>query len=299
MRVLITGASGYFAGEMQRQMAGLNHVEFIGLTTDPNKIGKKNSEVMYLSNEEFLNEKSEVPPIDIIVHTAFCRKSNGKFLVESLNFERKMVHWAILHGVKGFINLSSQSVFGSEKEELPKEDECMAPGYLYSLAKSVSELLLEEIADGKLAYTNVRLASLMGPSGSVPKNVLYKFICSGLAGEEFKVIGGKQSFSFLDVRDAADAVYRIMMLPFSSWKKSYNLGPEKQTNMLEMADCVCKKVHELTGKKVGYKFIPDDTQLNAGMDSSRLYEAIQWRPKYNFEMIVEDTIKYVMKNEDF
>lgn len=298
MRILITGASGYFAGEIIRQLSESENVELIALSSDTNKINAKGSEVMLISNEDLFNEEVQIPHVDIIVHTAFCRKSDGKSLIESLNFERKMVHWACNHGVAGFINLSSQSVFGSRKADLPTEDEAMAPGYLYALAKSASELLLEEIAEGNFAYTNVRLASLIGPSGSVPNNVLYKFIRSGLAGEGFTVTGGKQNFSFLDVRDAAEAVCKIMELPVYTWEKAYNLGPEKQTNMLEMADCVCKKIYEIAGKKISYKFVSDDTYLNAGMNSSKLYEAIHWRPKHSFEMITEDTIKFLIRNGD-
>lgn len=298
MRILITGASGYFAGEIIRQLSESENVELIALSSDTHKIRVRNGEAMLISNEEFFQEKVQIPHVDIIVHTAFCRKSDGKSLIESLNFERKIVHWACSHGAAGFINLSSQSVFGSGKADLPTEDEAMAPGYLYALAKSASELLLEEIAEGKLAYTNVRLASLIGPGGSVPNNVLCKFIRSGLAGESFTVTGGKQNFSFLDVRDAVEAVCKIMTLPVNTWEKTYNLGPERQINMIEMADCVCKKIYEITGKEISYRFVSDDTYLNAGMNSSKLYEAICWRPRYSFEMITEDTIKFLMRNED-
>lgn len=299
MKILITGASGYFATEMIRQIGKMKEIEVIALTSNPNKIPQVNESVCLISNEDFFEQASNAQEVDVIVHTAFCRKSDGRGLVESLNFLTKLAHWALRHNVKGFINLSSQSVFGSEKEELPQEDAVMAPGYLYSLAKSASELLLAEIAGEKMCYTNVRLASLMGPSGSVPHNVLYKFISSGLQGKTFNVVGGKQNFSFIDVRDAVEAVCRLMELPFSSWKNSYNLGPEQQTNMLEMADCICQKIEQLAGRKVNYVLQPDDTKLNAGMDSSMLYEEIHWRPKYSFDRIVEDTVNFMIENEDY
>lgn len=298
MKIMITGVSGYFARELIAQLLNQENVELVGLTMNPEKLAGKYDRIKLVSNGDLFTEKV-APEIDIVVHTAFCRKSNGKLLVESLNFERNLIHWSIDHGVKGFINLSSQSVFGSEKEKLPDENSEMAPGSLYSLAKCASELLLEEIADKKLIYSNVRLASLVGPSESVPDNVLYKFICSGLAEKTFKVIGGKQNFSFLDVRDAASAVRKIMLKPLETWESAYNLGPEKQINILEMADCVCKKIYELTGKKIDYEYEQDDTQLNAGMDSTRFFEVIQWRPEYSFEKIVEDTIKYVVRKGEF
>lgn len=297
MRVLITGINGYFAGELIKQLNADKNIEIIGVTSHPEKISNMgNPRIAIVEGTSLFNEEVTLPQVDIIVHTAFCRKSNGRLLVESLEYFTNLVYWTVRHEVKGFINLSSQSVYGSEKEELPKEDGILNPSYLYAFAKYSSEHLMKEIAADRFIYTNVRLASLVGPSESVPNNVLCKFICSGLEGKEFKVVGGKQNFSFLDVRDAAEAVCKIIALPVHAWEKTYNLGPEKQTNIIEMADCVCKKVYEITGKRISYKFVSDDTYLNAGMNSSKLYEAIHWRPKYSFEMITEDTIKFLMRN---
>lgn len=72
---------------------------------------------------------------------------------------------------------------------------------------------------------NIRLASLIGPSGSVPVNVLYKFLQSGLEGKDFCVVGGRQQFSFLDVRDAAEAILRLVESDVDKWETIYNLGP--------------------------------------------------------------------------
>jgi len=294
MRVLITGASGYFAGELFRQLRGKADMEIIAVSSNPQKLSPKYQDIFLVSNTDFLNGAVDFPEIDIVIHSAFCRKSEGSLLVNSLNFLRNVVQWSVEHDVKGFINLSSQAVFGSGEGELPDETVAMNPEYLYALAKSASELILEEMAAGKMAFTNIRLASLLGPSGSVPNNVLYKFICTGLEGKDFKVVGGKQKFSFLDVRDAAEAVGLFMEIPCSSWEKAYNLGPEKQTNMMEMADCVCKKIFEKSGLRVSYEFLPDDTQLNAGMNSNVIYRLLRWKPKYSFEKIVDNTIEYVI-----
>ena len=40
----------------------------------------------------------------------------------------------------------------------------------------------------------------------------------------FCVVGGKQQFSFLDVRDAAEAILRLVECDVGEWEVAYNLA---------------------------------------------------------------------------
>lgn len=299
--ILLTGASGYFSWEFIHQVSEEKQMRIIAATSNPEsiKLDDNYSSVEIVSNEELLVNDYLWRKLDYVVHTAFCRQDAGDRLLKSLEYSRKIFKKAVENEVKGIINLSSQSVYGTEEGNLPNENRELKPEYLYALSKAFSEVLLEEVA-GKYTnitkYTNIRLASLMGPSNTVPHNVLYKFICSGLKGEEFKVIGGKQKFSFLDIRDAVNAII-ILLTKISpeNWKCAYNLGPEKQTNILELSNIVCEVVSKYTSKNAKYVYMPNDTKLNAGMDSQLLYETLQWKPEYSFRKTVEDTVLYIIK----
>ena len=294
MRILVNGASGYFAGELIKKLDEDKRLEIIEMTSDLKKIARKDRKHIIVQNEKVLEEKENLPPIDIIVHTSFCRKSNGSQLVESLIFTRKMLHWAVENNVSGFINLSSQAVYGSDEGILPDETGEMNPDYLYAMAKCAAEMLVEEILDGKMSYSNIRLASLLGPSRNVPQNILFKFIRQALDGNNIHIVGGNQKFSFLDVRDAAEAIGLLIKFDRTKWKHIYNLGPLNQTTIIEMADIVCQKVEKLSGTKSSYELYPDEkVQLNAGMNSELIYKELNWKPKRQFENIVEDTIKYI------
>ena len=297
MKVLITGGSGYFAWELVRQMKQKDGLEIIAVSGDPIKIMTDSNYkgIWIVSNDEMWSNDNLMRSVDVIIHTAFCRSSNGEQLMKSLQFTRKLFEKAVCCGVSAIINSSSQSVFGAEKKSLPAEEELFAPGYLYALAKASSELLLETIA-GKstTAYTNIRLASLIGPSKNVPVNVLYKFVENALDEKEIIVQGGKQNFSFLDVRDAADAVIRLLALPFMEWKTAYNLGPQRQTNISELAK-IAGSYAVQCGRAAGkVRLREDDTELNAGMDSRRLYKTLNWKPQFSIEDTVAATGEYII-----
>ena len=297
MEILITGGSGYLAWELVRQMKLRDGFEVIVASSDPAKIvaDSNYSGVQLISNDEMWSNDSVMRHVDVIIHTAFCRKSNGEQLMKSLKFSQRLFEKAVCCGVNALINSSSQSVFGAKKGSLPAEEEFYAPDYMYALAKASSELLLETIADkSKTVYTNIRFASLMGPSKNVPINVLYKFLENALNEKDINIQGGKQNFSFLDVRDAADAVIRLLDFPFEEWKTAYNLGPQRQINIKELAQ-LARNYAAQRGRIVGEIFLKEGgTELNAGMDSRRIYEKINWKPQFSIEDTVAATGEYII-----
>lgn len=299
MKILITGASGYLGREIVRQILLQGRHTVVAATSDVERAKSvlPADKIALVKNDDLLAQRHPFKGTDFVIHCAFCRASDGKRLIESLHMTQRFADLAVQAGVKGFLNMSSQAVYGTAPGALPTESGELNPEYLYAFAKCSAEMLLESLMRGKgasMKCVNIRLASLMGPSGSVPVNVLYKFLQSGLEGKDFCVVGGRQQFSFLDVRDAAEAILRLVESDVDKWETIYNLGPELQINILEMADMVCEKVRVYTGNTVKYDYRPDNTALNAGMNSEKLYAYLNWHPRHSFEAIVEDTLKYMI-----
>lgn len=290
-RVLITGASGFLAWELIHQLREAGGWEIFAasahpsaLAEDPNYTG-----VTLVSNDRLLSDGSCLERVDCLIHTAFCRKSQGRLLVDSISFGRDLFRLARDHKVGGVINLSSQSVYGSQKAVLPDESGVRDPGYLYALGKAASELLLETVMTepgAGTSWTNVRLAALLGKSKTVPNNVLYKFVQAGMAGRNLTIEGGQQNFFFLDVRDAAEGIRGLMNLDPKSWARAYNLGPEEQTNIVDMGHSVARYVKENYGKEIQVCVVEGNVPLNAGMDCRMLYRTLGWKPKYSVQDMI-------------
>lgn len=302
MIIAVTGASGFFAWRFINLAAENSNNIIIAVSSDVNKIKQMYTQnnVECLSNLEFLRLSPKKANIDALIHTAFSRQSDGMKLVQSLKFLKDVLRKAVNLKVKKFINLSSQSVYGSHSSQLKKENglDNLEPEYLYSLAKCSSEILVEEILnDSEVKYVNLRLASLIGPSYFYPDNIIYKFIEQSFSENRFKIIGGKQNFSFLDVRDAANAVLMLLNHELNNKDKFLNLGPEDNINIKQLGDLVKQIMYEKYDLMVDYDFESTDLVLNSGMDSSELFDKLSWRPKYSLKTTISDTADFILKIE--
>lgn len=298
MRVLVTGASGYFAWAFINAIAKDNNIEVVAVSSNKNKLEKLygHLDIGLLSNDEIINCSEGSLKIDTVVHTAFCRKSVGNELVNSLNFLRKVLKVSKINGVSKFFNLSSQAVYGSSSLELGIEDGFtnLNPEYLYAFAKVASEMMVHDILEGSpIKFINIRMGALIGPSLDYPNNIIYKFIEQGFKNKKFNVIGGKQNFSFIDVRDAVTAIHKLLYCSDIENVSVLNLGPLKQTNIIDLADVVCSILKNKYDVSINYNLIKQDVFLNTGMSSDRIYNLLKWKPHYTLEDTVGDTADFI------
>lgn len=288
-RIILTGASGWLASVLANRLADGNY-DVVGVS----RAKTDNGAIANIANEDFL-ASFPLQSNDIVFHSAFCRKSVGSQLIESLEYSSSVFQKAAEAGA-AVINASSQAVYGTELGMSANEDSSLSPDYLYSLAKASSEVLLK--AYGKVfpnfRYTNLRLASLMGVSvGKSPVNVISRFADTALKGEGIKVVGGHQQFSFLDVQDAADAVLYTIKKPVEQWKPAYTITPDSQVNIVDLANIVASSVARLTGKEpVAVSVNPSDIALNAGGSNAFAKQELGWSPKYSIEEIVDKMVAY-------
>ena len=295
-RLIITGGSGWLAKEIARQAGGAS-VTTIGVSSSlPQECPDYDC---VIDNDAFLAD-FELSREDTVIHCAFSRESDGGKLSESLRYSQKVFEKAVREGARGVINISSQSVYGSERGGNNSEADRTAPRYLYALAKLSSEMLLEAIASSSregdgLPYSNLRMASIMGVSnGRSANGVLRKFIQRALDGGDITIQGGTQKFSFIDVKDAAAAVLHIALRDESTWPPTCNVGVGEQVGIVDMAGIVRNQVATATGRDpIDIIVTPSDIDINSGMDCSLLMEGLGWKPAVCFA----DTVGSMVENE--
>lgn len=120
--------------------------------------------------------------------------------------------------------ISSWFVYG--KVEIPaREDSPCFPTGFYSITKRCAEqLLISYCQTYNIHYRILRMSNVIGINDqkvSKKKNALQYMIQQLVRGEEVLLYEGKILRDLIDVRDAADAIYRVMT---SDQDEIYNIG---------------------------------------------------------------------------
>ena len=178
-KILITGAGGYVAKELIRQMLIYTNNLIVTVSSDKNKVREELSDlhcderITCFSREEALDNTIPWTTIDIVVHLAFARKQFPQNeLVESLIFSKKVFQQVLNTKVPALINVSSQSIYGSAPG-LHREDSFPCPLDFYSLSKCANEIILDAVFYNTRAtkVTNIRLDSIAGNKNLIPSLV--------------------------------------------------------------------------------------------------------------------------------
>lgn len=292
--IMITGAGGFLGNELLNQLSKNPKYKIIALTSKEDKIYRRfsNNKSITCYNLYDINNKS-IPwsDIDIIIHCAFARSYEGHSLANSLDFTTSLLLKAKNEGVKGFINISSQSVYGGHSNPLWRESLQVSPDSTYAMAKYATEIIIKIICeDSQMKYTNLRLSSLVGPELDV--RLVSKFVNNAINSKPIQIIGGKQILSFMHVKDAAEGLFALINIEKSIWKNTYNFGSTNRHTILEIAEIVKRIAPEYTSNPVSIEIEEKDVHIDSGMDSSLFYNDTGWKPKYDMDAIVRSLFEY-------
>jgi nucleoside-diphosphate-sugar epimerase/carbamoylphosphate synthase large subunit len=300
-KVFVTGATGYLGQNLINNLFGDSEFEVWAFGRDKSRskkiLNEKAGRIYDLKDLEFGN--IHLGNIDILVHMGFARphKSNDE-IAGSLKFAHEIFTRAAQHQVPAVINISSQSVYGLENEPLWTEETPVYPSSPYAQAKYASELMLASLheMDKQLNQTSIRLGSLAGGApGLIENDFLSKMTKQALEGEDLTVIGGEQQMERLDIRDAVAGITRLIKTDPKEYNSVYNFGSGVTYSLSEIANEIKDLVSEKTGNsnlKINIRK-SDSEPMNFGMDSTKFYKDLGWRPQYSIKETIKSLIDYL------
>lgn len=208
---------------------------------------------------------------------------------------------------KKLLITSTSEIYGKNTDGPLREDQDRILGsplksrWSYSTAKAVDEILAYIYWKEKgLPTVIVRLFNTVGPrqTGSYGM-VIPRFVKRALRGEPITIYGdGKQTRCFLHVRDAIEAMIRLMELPQTAGE-AINIGSQEEISIEELAKLVLK----LTGSSIPPVYISYDQAYETGFedmprrvpDISKIKRFINFTPTMKLEGILKNIIEYTKK----
>lgn len=291
-KILITGASGKLATKLINKLAQNENFQVFASVRDVAKFFSTRN-IVYVSKEKLL-KTNLLSGVDCVINCAFPRKNDNVALAEALFEYQNLVLNASKLGVKRFINISSQSVYGDFREQVVSENAPICPQDQYAFTKYAIELLGEiQKKQNLLKLTNIRLASLIGID--YPERVINKIIKNAISEPIISINNDKNVFGYMDIEDAVDGLIAFINNAWDKdWENSYNFGVI-QENFKDFA-WIATYINFLFEQKGNRKDLDiqkkDKAEKLCLMDSKKFYEIADWQPKFSLEQSIQTIFNY-------
>lgn len=282
MKVLITGGAGFIGSHLSESLVNEGHDVTILDNLSTGRLenvasleGKPNFHIVIgdILNE-FLVDKL-VERADWIFHLAaavgvdLIIKNPLKSLMTNIKGS-EIVLEAVYRYHRRVLIASTSEIYGKNVNGPLKEEDDRILGsplksrWSYSTSKAVDEILAYVYwKEKKLPTIIVRLFNTVGPrqTGSYGM-VIPRFVEQALHGQGITVYGnGKQSRCFLFVKEAAEAMTRLMKHP-DSVGQVFNLGSQEEISIQKLAE----EVIRLTASRSKIIYVPYNEAYEDGFE---------------------------------
>ena len=316
--ILITGINGLICSSIVDVLNYLNEnynysIKIIGTVRDKNKVLKRFSNCSNLEIiEQDVTKKIKInKKVDYVIHGA-SNSHPQKFSTDPIgtmlaNFDgtKNLLQFSKKNDVKRFVLISSGEVYGtSTKDNISfTEEDCSLIGAInvrscYPISKLAAETL-------SICYNNqynidtliVRPCHVYGPTQQEnDSRASAQFIRNALMGENIVMKSeGKQIRSYCYVIDCVTGI--LCSLLYGKTGQIYNIANNK--SIVSIKD-MALKIAKLANTKVIFN-VPSEQELKSYnpveksvLDGSKL-ESIGWKPCFNFDDGIRETIE-IMKN---
>lgn len=287
-KIIITGASGLVATELTLTLLLQTDARLYLLSTNLEKIQEQykrfGNRVGCFTLASFSQHVCHDRFFDVCIHTAFSRSSRGELIAQSLDYQQKLISILKKLDLKCFVNISSQSVYGTLSEPLWKESTIVAPDSLYAMGKYSSELITKQMFEhSDVKWTNIRLCSVLENARFVRV-----FIQNALGGSPIHLTAPNQYCSFIDVRDVAEGLLcLIQKVDQTTFEPIYNLG----ANLFHSICDIARRVKVIGETRYVLPSITitetvSENNIRVGMDASLFMHTFEWNPRYDIDDMI-------------
>lgn len=324
-RVLITGASGFLGYHLIREAleSGLEVFAAVRKSSDIQHLQGFNIQYTQLdfSSVDSLKKDIEEKAYDYIIHAAGITKAKDQLVYNTINAgytqNLAMAAASASVGIEKFLFVSSLAALGPLKglEEQIQDDSEAKPLTFYGASKLLAEQYLSEIPD--LPLITIRPTAVYGPREK-DIFILFKSINKGW---EPHIGRFEQQLSFVYVTDLAQIIIKALNSDIA--QKSYNVSDGLVYNRYALADGVKKAlskktftihlpvraVHALAmamdliyaksemTPALNKEKMPELTAVNWSCNIQNIMKDLDYKPRYNLEKGLNETIKWYKENK--
>lgn len=319
MKILVTGGAGFIGGNFIHYMVNkypedmiinLDLLTYAGnLETCKLVEGKPNYKFIRgdIADREFIFKLFEKEKFDIVVN--FAAESHvDRSIEDPESFVRTNVLGTTTlldacntYGIKRYHQVSTDEVYGDLPLDRPDlfftEETPLHTSSPYSSSKASADLfVLAYFRTYGLPVTISRCSNNYGPY-HFPEKLIPLMISRALVNESLPVYGtGENVRDWLHVYDHCVAI--DLIIRDGKVGEVYNVGGHNERTNLEVVKTILKTLNKPESL---IKFVEDRKghDLRYAIDPTKLERELGWKPKYNFETGIQQTIQWYLDNKEW
>jgi dTDP-glucose 4,6-dehydratase len=210
-----------------------------------------------------------------------------------------LLHAAMRHKVRRFVQISTDEVYGSLGLHDPKfrEDFNLAPNSPYSASKAAGDLLARSyFKTYGFPVVVTRCSNNYGPY-QFPEKLIPLFVTNAWEDKPLPVYGdGLNVRDWIHVEDHCRAIEMVMEKGGAG--EVYNIGGEGEKTNLE----ITKTILEFLGKPdslIQYVTDRPGHDIRYAIDFSKIEREVGWKPIYSLEEGLKQTVWWYIDHEDW
>lgn len=319
MKVLVTGAAGFIGGNYCHYMVNkypnyeivaLDALTYAGnLQTLEPIMENKNFKFVKgdITDRLLINDLFKDELFDIVVnfaaesHVDRSIENPEVFLKTNILGTQVLMDASLKNGVKRYHQVSTDEVYGDLPLDRPDlfftEDTPIHTSSPYSASKASADLLAQAYnRTFNLPITISRCSNNYGPY-HFPEKLIPLMIKKALADESLPVYGtGENIRDWLHVYDHCVAIDLIIHKGKNG--NVYNIGGHNERTNLEVVKTILR---ELDKPESLIRYVTDRKghDMRYAIDPTKIENELGWKPIYNFDTGIIQTIKWNLENQDW
>lgn len=191
--------------------------------------------------------RAALSDIDLVVHAAAESHVDNSF-ESSLIFTKSnvlgthtLLQAAYSHGVKKFIHVSTDEVYGEAIDTAVAEDGRFNPTNPYSASKAAAEMIVNGYVQSFNFPACIVRANNMFGTRQFPEKLIPRSLIRLLTGKKIELHGdGRNQRTYLSVRDFCSALQLIIHSDLNG--EAFNIGTDQEFSNVAVAEMLCELV---------------------------------------------------------
>ncbi len=316
-KLLVTGGAGFIGSNFihyillkypQDTIVNLDKLTYCGNLENLNDL-KNDSHYQFVKGDitysKLLNNLFQEENFDIVVnfaaetHVDRSILDSSPFIDTNVKGIQCLLDAGLKYGVKRFIQISTDEVYGSIEKGQFREDSPLHPNSPYAASKAAADLLCYtyyNTYDFPVIIT--RSSNNYGPY-QFPEKLIPLMIRNAISDIKLPLYGnGENIRDWLYVEDNCRAI--DIILREGEPGEIYNIGGNCEVRNIDIVKLILKK---LSKSESLIEFITDPRgkahDFRYGLDSSKIQKRFGWQPSVSLEDGLEETIYWYLTHQEW